>query len=322
MNKTKIGLIAIVVPFLLSLLKSLNVPCSGMLMCIGTFSLAVFVGILFFKTKFGSIFPSDSPLTKFQAECEADFEDRKGYDDGQERNEKLTFVGSTVLGQAISFLCIGILFTCQHWPGSKPMVMLSCAGFVGSLVFAFFLLKEDNCVAHKDIKMLSVVGLLASLIGLSSSFWTYIDCNYYKDCPHLVEVIKAANENPTDENLNAKSKEFEKRRMFGNSYNEMSERGIKTEKLAASESDALVMYVAKEPFNDNASNKAIDSSDDYPGFRPLQNYLSQKVQEEDITESTHIYLITKEADAEEEVISLLGELGLKGIKIDNILVNE
>ena len=185
MKKSEIILIAFSVLSIAG--KFLNVPLSGILsvLSLTTLGLLYFIWAIpvFFGMDFSELFNG-------------------GYKKLGARQIASTLITGWGLGVALN----GVLFKLQIWPGADTIL------FVGSIATSFSVLvslafyRSSKEQPYLNMLKRSIPILLISLLAYSTTSRQLLEAKY-PDNPEYIEAFIAAQENPDDEELQAKEQE-------------------------------------------------------------------------------------------------------------------
>lgn len=322
MNKTVIGIAAIIVPILFSLLKIFHIPHIGLISVLCCFSL---MGLMVFLYLSDGRRHPNSTWFKYASECEnADFdtEDKNlnfGYPIGSKNflaNPDVVLIMGVVLLDAF------VISKSQYWKLTTDL--RPCVAVLFCIVFLLLYLnkKANDYAATRDIKKIAFVGLLATGLVSWPNFWNFIEVNRYKDYPHYVECVKQAAADPTPENEERAILEHLKVAYLDSLYNNFAEREAKANELAKQTPNSIVVYsTSLYGVFDWPYAYSIEDGD----LVSMEEFLGDHVEDDDpliednaVRDSTHIYLVTDNSSEKNNIESILRKKHINGVVVEEI----
>jgi len=112
----------------------------------------------------------------------------------------LRIFGAFVTGTALSILCVGVLFKLQHWPGSKPNIIVGLISSVIILIVSIIkYYKSKEVIYSKIILRLTIIG------GISLFFLTVSDYSIvkfqFRNHPNYIKAFELYQTNPKNDSL-------------------------------------------------------------------------------------------------------------------------
>ena len=224
MNKQKLSITLMLIALALPLLKIAHLPGTGVILTIGLSTISMLFALLAPKFRY-------SQVLKFK------------WEDTEEAEENNQVIGSEMaLFLGLSILCIGILFTAQHWPGGTIQKTIGGLATLIAALCNIFLLNEEKCSYYSKIRSVSLVAIFFAIVGMTNYYTDFIFKKQISDYHHLVEIYNK--QDGSEEQRKEQNVEFLKFYDFDSEkYNHFDSLLTKANAMAEADGNARVLYL-------------------------------------------------------------------------------
>ena len=121
----------------------------------------------------------------------------------------LRIIGTVLSGFSLSILLLGMLFKIMNWPFASQNLLIGILGLVIALFVAGIVYLRKRSPFYIDL-FKTIIPYLSVGILLYFSGYFFLE-REYKDYPEYIEIVKKLNEDPNNQELQKKEREFNKR---------------------------------------------------------------------------------------------------------------